>query len=94
MYISHKANVIQVIEDVEWQCRRKTKGLSKPEYWVWLESVTTDGVPDYSGETDYSIVETEVDVEDDVLYFFLNVPSIIFPPILVELKIVNTFRLL
>jgi len=64
MYISHKANVIQVIEDVEWQCRRKTKGLSKPEYWVWLESVTTDGVPDYSGESGYTIVEcTDEDVD-------------------------------
>ena len=27
------------------------------EYWAWLDSVTTDGVPDYSGETGYTIVE-------------------------------------
>ena len=57
MYISHKSNVIQHIDEVEWNCRRKTKGLDKPEYWTWLESVTTDGVPDYSGETGYTIVE-------------------------------------
>jgi len=57
MYISHKNNVIQQIDEVEWNCRRKTKGLDKPEYWTWLESVTTDGVPDYSGETGYTIVE-------------------------------------
>jgi len=57
MFISHKNNVIQYIEEVEWDCRRKTKGMSKPEYWAWLESVTTDGVPDYSGESGYTIVE-------------------------------------
>ena len=63
MFVSHKSNVIQHIEEVEWYCRRKTKGLTKSEYWAWLETVTTDGVADYSSETDYSIVETEVDVE-------------------------------
>tara|TARA_Y100001963_G_scaffold113704_1_gene157507 strand:+ start:2610 stop:3185 length:576 start_codon:yes stop_codon:yes gene_type:complete len=57
MYISHKNNVIQQIDEVEWNCRRKTKGLDKPEYWTWLDSVTTDGVVDYSGETGYTIVE-------------------------------------
>ena len=57
MFISHKSNVIQHIRDTEWQCRRKSKGMSKPEYWAWLESVTTDGVVDYSGETGYTIVE-------------------------------------
>ena len=46
MFISHKSNVIQHIRDTEWQCRRKSKGMSKPEYWAWLESVTTDGVVD------------------------------------------------
>ena len=34
------------------------KGLSKSEYWTWVESVTTEGVPDFSGE-DYEIVETD-----------------------------------
>ena len=33
--------------------------MSKPEYWTWLDSVTTDGVADYSGETGYTIVECE-----------------------------------
>ena len=64
MYISHKSNVIQQTHETEWQCRRRTKGLTKPEYWAWEETIKdSDGVPDYSGETDYSIVETEVDVE-------------------------------
>ena len=57
MYISHKSNVLQQVHETEWQCRRNTKGLSKSEYWAWLETVTTDGVADYSGETGYTIVE-------------------------------------
>ena len=64
MFISHKSNVIQSIHETEWQCRRLVKGLDKSEYWKWEETIKdSDGVPDYSGETDYSIVETEVDVE-------------------------------
>ena len=64
MFISHKSNNIQEIFDQEWQCRRLTKGLSKLEYWAWLETVTTDGVADYSSETEYTIVEcTDEDVE-------------------------------
>ena len=63
MFISHKSNVIQQVHETEWNCRRKTKGLSKPEYWAWLETVTTDGVADYSGETGYTIVEC---IDEDV----------------------------
>ena len=59
MYISHKSNVIQTVHETEWQCRRKIKGQTKSEYWAWLETVTTDGVEDYSGETGYTIVECE-----------------------------------
>ena len=54
MFISHKSNVIQQVHEVEWQCRRLTKGMAKSEYWAWLETVTTDDVPDYSGE-DYEV---------------------------------------
>ena len=66
MYISHKSNVIQQIEELEWNCRRITKGLNKPEYWAWLDSVTSGDPPvaDYSGETGYTIVEcTDEDVQ-------------------------------
>ena len=66
MYISHKSNVIQQIEELEWNCRRITKGLNKSEYWAWLESVTSGDPPvaDYSGETGYVIVEcTDEDVQ-------------------------------
>jgi len=62
MFISHKNNVIQQVHETEWQCRRNSKGMSKPEYWTWLDSVTTvtgDDPPvvDLSGETGYTIVE-------------------------------------
>jgi len=67
MFISHKSNVIQTIREVEWQCRQSAKGLSKSEYWVWLESITSGDPPvaDYSGETGYTIVEcTDENVEE------------------------------
>ena len=64
MYITHKNNIIQNIEDVEWMCRRAAKGMTLDEYWAWLESVTTDGVPDYSGETGYTIVKCRDEDED------------------------------
>ena len=66
MFISHKSNTIQYIDETEWQCRRKTKGMTKPEYWAWLASVTdADGVVDYSGETGYTIVEcTDENVQE------------------------------
>ncbi len=58
MFIATKDTKIIAIHEVEWQCRRNAKGLDKSDYWTWLESVTTEGVPDYSGE-DYEIVETD-----------------------------------
>ena len=57
MFIATKDTKVIAIHEVEWQCRREAKGLDKSAYWTWLESVTTDDVPDYSGE-DYEIVET------------------------------------
>ena len=58
MFISHKSNVIQQVSETDWNCRRKTKGLDKSEYWTWIETITdSDGVVDYSGETGYTIVE-------------------------------------
>ena len=58
MFIATKDTKLIAIHEVEWQCRRKAKSLDKSAYWTWLESVTTEGVPDYSGE-DYEIVETD-----------------------------------
>ena len=61
MFIATKDTKLIAIHETEWQCRRNAKGLEKSAYWTWLETVTTDEVPDYSGE-DYEIIETEVDV--------------------------------
>ena len=68
MYIAHKSNVIKHIEDVEWQCRRRSKGMNYSEYWTWLATITTqddDGrdVVTYPSE-DFTIVEcTDEDVQ-------------------------------
>ena len=66
MFISHKNNVIQHIRAQEWNCRRMSKGMTMPEYWAWEETIKdSDGVPDYSGETGYTIVECkDEDVEE------------------------------
>ena len=66
MFISHKSNVIQAIREADWDCRRKTKGMLKSEYWTWVDSITSGDPPvaDYSGETGYTIVEcTDEDVK-------------------------------
>jgi len=35
-----------------------SKGMTRDEYWTWLKTIKdADGVPDYSGETGYTIVE-------------------------------------
>ena len=66
MIISHKNNTIQTIQETEWECRRISKGLTMPEYWAWLETIKdSDGVPDYSSETGYTIVEcTDENIEE------------------------------
>ena len=63
MFISHKSNVLQRVHETEWQCRRMSKGMSKPEYWTWIETITdADGVVTYPSE-DFTIVEcTDEDV--------------------------------
>ena len=63
MFIATKDTKVIAIHEVEWQCRREAKGLSKPEYWTWLETVTSENEEgtktyDFSGE-DYEIVETD-----------------------------------
>ena len=58
MFISHKSNTIQYIHETEWQCRRMSKGMSKPEYWAWIETITSGDPPviKYPSE-DFTIVE-------------------------------------
>ena len=60
MFISVQDSKITAIHEVEWQCRRKAKGISKIAYWTWLATVTSGDPPvyDFSGE-DYEIVETD-----------------------------------
>ena len=64
MFISHKSNTLFKVHETEWQCRKNSKGISKSEYWTWIETITdSDGVVDFSGETSYTIVEcTDEDV--------------------------------
>jgi hypothetical protein len=82
MYISHKSNILQQVQETEWQCRRLTKGMTKPEYWDWIETITSGDPPvvDLSGETGYVIVEcTDEDVSarlnqlDDYVAFSFDI---------------------
>lgn len=63
MFIAVKDSKIIAIHEVEWECRRWAKGLGKTDYWTWLETVTTDGVSDFSGE-DYDVKEVEQDLTE------------------------------
>ena len=63
MFIATKDTKVIAIHEVEWQCRRRAKGLDKSAYWAWLETVTSEDenghkTYDFSGE-DYEIVETD-----------------------------------
>ena len=81
MFISHKSNIIQQIHEEEWQCRMMTKGLQRADYWAWLESVTSDGDPpvaDYSGETEYAIVEC---IDENINERLSQLKEYIFPKI-------------
>ena len=67
MFISHKSNIIQEIRETEWDCRRRTKGLNKVDYWAWIETITSDDDPPvitYPSE-DFTIVEcTDENVQE------------------------------
>ncbi len=63
MFIATKDAKLIAIHEVDWQCRRHAKGLSKPQYWSWLSTVTSvdsegNKTYDFSGE-DYEIIETD-----------------------------------
>ena len=66
MYISHKSNVLQQVHETEWQCRKNSKGMTKPEYWTWIETITSGDPPivTYPSE-DFTIVEcTDENVQE------------------------------
>ena len=55
MFIAVKETKIISIHEVEWACRQRVKGLSKPEYWTWLKTVTSEDengfkIYDFSGK--------------------------------------------
>ena len=58
MFIAHKSNQILSIDDQEWDCRRKAKGIkTHVEYWTWEKSFTdSKGVITYPSE-DFTIVD-------------------------------------
>ena len=69
MFVAIKDSKIIAIHEEDWRCRLIAKGMTKPEYWKWLETVTSGGtsssdppVYDYSGE-DYTLEDTNVNVE-------------------------------
>ena len=66
MFIAHKSNTLQSYSETERECRMIAKGMSSTEYNSWIETVTdAEGVVDYSGETEYTIVEfTDENVKD------------------------------
>tara|TARA_Y100000310_G_C20571666_1_gene758363 strand:- start:691 stop:1227 length:537 start_codon:yes stop_codon:yes gene_type:complete len=54
--------VLQTVHETEWQCKRKSKGLNKTEYWAWINSITHGEEIIYPPE-DFTIVEcTDEDV--------------------------------
>ena len=81
MFISHKSNVIQQVHELEWQCRRKSKGMTKPEYWTWIETITSGDPPviTYPSE-DFTIVEcTDEDVQARLIElddYITSVPTV------------------
>jgi len=58
MFISHKSNVLLQYHESEWQCRRLSKGISKPEYNAWIETIASGDPPEitYPSE-DFTIIE-------------------------------------
>ena len=81
MFISHKSNVIQQVHELEWQCRRKSKGMTKPEYWTWIETITSGDPPvvTYPSEN-FTIVEcTDENVQERLAQlndYITSVPTV------------------
>ena len=70
MFIAIKDTKVIAIHEVEWRCRKDAKGLNKPAYWAWLETVTSEDEKgtksyDFSGE-DYEIVETDAPLSYEI----------------------------
>ena len=87
MFISHKNNVIQHIHEIEWQCRRLSKGMSKSEYWAWEITITSGDPPvvTYPSE-DFTIVECR---DEDVQTRLLQLADYISIPLPPKIKEYN-----
>ena len=78
MFIAIKNTKVIGVHELEWQCRRLVKEMTRTEYWTWLETVTSEDenghkTYDFSGE-DYEIVETDApfsyqDEEGNIISF-------------------------
>ena len=66
MFVSYNSStkVIIWVDERDWACRKRAKELTTPDYWAWEETIKdSDGVPDFSDETEYTIVKcTDEDV--------------------------------
>ena len=85
MFIATKDTKVIAIHEVEWQCRRRAKGLDKSDYWAWLATVTSEDenghkTYDFSGE-DYEIVETDAPLSYESTDKQGNAITISFPSI-------------
>ena len=58
MFLSHKNNVLLHFHEDEWKVRYRSKGMTKAEYWAWIESITSGKPPvtNYPSE-DFTIIE-------------------------------------
>ena len=60
MFISHKSNTLLKVVETEWDCRRQSKGMTKPDYWAWIATITSGDPPvvTYPSE-DFTIIEIQ-----------------------------------
>ena len=60
MFISHKSNTLLKVVETEWDCRRQSKGMTKPDYWAWIATITSGDPPKvtYPSE-DFTIIEIQ-----------------------------------
>ena len=60
MFISHKSNTLLKVVETEWDCRRQSKGMTKPDYWAWIATITSGDPPKvtYPSE-DFTIIKIQ-----------------------------------
>ena len=88
MFVSHKNNVLLEVTETEWDCRRRSKGMTKEEYWPWLNSITdSDGVITYPSE-DFTILEiSDEDVNSRIIELNDYITNISIKPRVYNIKV-------